>query len=830
MTKRIDDSLARIFAQQRLVFWYDPEGQWGEAFAEFESGSVTKLRVEGNELAAKVAIHRDPDSASRYLLYFPSARPKDVDNWLLDLLLQGHEFKADRASLILQDAGLPYEFRPVVEQHISFFSAKRTEALRQILSAGEDARTVRLKMVAVLVGAEPEVDALLLAFFGKRSADMLLDPVEESLGSANLVAPFWKEVGVRFGYTSDAPSLRDFATTLFRWANPLDSGIELDSHARVFMQWWKDSQVYRSAFREWSDALEADLHVVAKLNSAEDVRLVEKSDTFRAFEKFIIHGLCRAFDQGKPGSVLAGTINARRSSFWFSDHEAGYEALAAGIELRELLGSAELSVESLDAGVTRYVASWHRVDAAYRRFCLHQRRYGQPAVLGCVTRWVEKAYVNNFLLPLADRWSDQLRGVTVWGCGRLPAQANFFGEFVRPFVDKGQKLFVVVSDALRYEAGAELAGRIRTENRWTADLEAVLSPLPSYTQLGMASLLPGDQRSVQPSDGSVVVDGKNAAGTEARKQILASALEGRATAIQAETFLEMNTKTEGRALMRDNEVIYVFHNTIDKVGDSPATEAKTAEAVETAINELMQILKKIANVNGTHMLVTADHGFLFQQSEVSEADDLPLPAADEWLFKNRRFALGRKIAKNPTVKVFAAEDLGLAGDWQAAFPLSLGRFPLSGSGKRYVHGGVSLQEVVVPVVRVHKARSDDTGRVEVDFMRLPSKITTGQLSLSLYQDEPVNDKILPRALSLGVYALDGKPLSEVRSLIFDSADEEPRLRERTIGLTLSRSADKYNGQEVEIRLEEIVPGTTQTAVYKSHKVKVQKPFESDFDD
>ena len=54
----------------------------------------------------------------------------------------------------------------------------------------------------------------------------------------------------------------------------------------------------------------------------------------------------------------------------------------------------------------------------------------------------------------------------------------------------------------------------------------------------------------------------------ARRQILAAALDGKATAIQAEAFLEMNTKTEARALLRDNDVVYIFHNVIDKVGDS----------------------------------------------------------------------------------------------------------------------------------------------------------------------------------------------------------------------------------------------------------------------
>jgi len=448
-----------------------------------------------------------------------------------------------------------------------------------------------------------------------------------------------------------------------------------------------------------------------------------------------------------------------------------------------------------------------------------------------ITEWVEKTYLNNYLLPLTDRWGDQVRGMAKWECQALRHQTAFFSHFIQPYLDKGQKVFVVVSDALRFEAAEELVGRLRAENRWTAELSAVLASLPSYTQLGMASLLPGKERSIQLPEGTTVtVDGGNTAGIVGRNQILTAALGGKAIAIQAEAFLEMNTKTEARALMRDHEVVYIFHNAIDKVGDSAATEAKTAEAVETAFEELLQILRKVANANVSNMLLTADHGFLFQQSAVTESDDLPLPAAKEWLFKNRRFALGLGIAADASVKLFAAGDIGLAGDWCAAFPLSLGRFPLQGSGKRFVHGGLSLQEVVVPVVSIHKARADDTGRVEVELLRIPSKITTGQISLALYQDRPVADKILPRTLRIGVFSQDGKALSETRAIVFDSADAEPRQREKQLGLTLSRAADAYNNQDVEIRLEETLPGTAQATVYKCHRVRLQKPFGSDFDE
>lgn len=206
------------------------------------------------------------------------------------------------------------------------------------------------------------------------------------------------------------------------------------------------------------------------------------------------------------------------------------------------------------------------------------------------------------------------------------------------------------------------------------------------------------------------------------------------------------------------------------------------------------------------------------------------PPAEKWMYTTRRFALGRDVGSSRSVKVFSPAALKLAGDWSAAFPLSLGRFPIKGSGRRFVHGGFSLQEVIVPVVKIHKARTDDTERIEVELLRVPAKITTGQISISLFQDRPALDKVLPRTLRVGVFSKDGTALSEIKAQTFDSKDPEPRHRETTMLLVLSHAADSFNNSEVELRLEETVQGTNQLVTYKTHSLKLQKPFTSDFDE
>src|ERR1022692_4024643 len=165
--KRIHDSLQRVFQRHRLVFWYDATGEWAETFKAYPDAAVAKLSVAGNEFGAKVRIVRDPNPEAKFLVYVPTARPVDADNWLLDLLLQGYEYKADKASLALQDVGLPNEFLYLAQEHAGFFrSEKRTQALKELISKDDQAREIRLKMIAVLAETPVELDAMLLHFLG----------------------------------------------------------------------------------------------------------------------------------------------------------------------------------------------------------------------------------------------------------------------------------------------------------------------------------------------------------------------------------------------------------------------------------------------------------------------------------------------------------------------------------------------------------------------------------------------------------------------------------------------------------------------------------------
>ncbi len=417
-----------------------------------------------------------------------------------------------------------------------------------------------------------------------------------------------------------------------------------------------------------------------------------------------------------------------------------------------------------------------------------------------------------------------------WDAPPVLRQSEFYEKRVRPFLRRGNKVCVVVSDALRYEIGEELLGLIRQEDRYEATLEPAATGLPSYTQLGMAAAAARCARFPAMPRARRLVDDASSAGTENRRKILDATLPGRATAIRAEDLLALG-KEESRAMIRDHEVVYVYHNRIDATGDKRATEDQVFEAVDATLAELVRIVKKLANANANNLLVTSDHGFLYQQRELDESDFASQePIGAEITARNRRFVLGRGLVQTASFKRFTAADTGLAGDIEMLIPKSINRLRVQGAGSRYVHGGTALQEVIIPVLQINKNRQSDIANVEVEILRSgTSVISTGQLVVAFYQVEPVTDKVQPRTLRAGLYTRAGGLISDQHELVFDLAAEAPRERERRVQFVLTQQAAAANGQEVILRLEERVPDTGYYREYATARYVLRRSFTSDFD-
>ena len=831
MEDRIAQALTKLFDRHRIVFWYDSKHELRGEFEAVDLPGIEKREIANNEFGLKYHILREKPE-QKFLLYREGPQPADLDNWLLDVQLAEGEFRADQVAIWLAEIGLGLEFADAVEPHAEFYrAARRKEGLIRLLKPDDTLTAIRLKLLAVCAGAEPRMDAIaenLLAELAEGREDKT-----KLIERCGLDVFLWEQMLRCYGYKSDSPGIRDFVIELFKscYAMGTDGQIGLTSDALIFLKRWKDSRQFEATFESLSVECAAILGIEQDL-ARRDFRDLLELDYFRLIDLKIVSDLVKAVaSQTVSSGDVALWVRQRKQSHWYGEFRHLYEAIDHASQFMHALNEIKLSMQSMPDAIDLYSRVWFRLDQFYRKFIYHVRMSGQPTLMAALIEKIENLYSNNYLLKLNDRWQPLVDKAASWNADPIPLQSEFFERWVKPILNKDNKVCIIISDALRYEIADEFVTLIRREDRYDAELEPALSMLPSYTQLGMAALLPHKQLELSGNDsGMVQVDGRSSQGTANRSKILMDATNQRATALKSEEVMAL-TRDECRSVVKEHDALYIYHNRIDATGDKRESEERVFEAVEETLQDLIRLVKKLTGANVNNMLVTSDHGFIYQNRPIEESDFIDgVAEGKQILHRDRRFVLGRGLEDHPGLRKFQSSELGLSGDIEVQIPKSINRLRLKGSGSRFVHGGASLQEVVIPVVRVNKKRQSDLSVVDVDILRGSSSvITSGQLAVTLYQSLPVTDKMQPRELRAGIYTQDGQLISECHELVFDLISDNPRERELQVRFVLTRKADEANNQDVVLRLNEKVPGTSHFREYKSITYQMRRSFTSDFD-
>ncbi|WP_411815459.1 BREX-1 system phosphatase PglZ type A [Gordonia sp. SND2] len=821
--------LQRRFADHRVVFWYDLEGQYAADLDALNLPGVSAIRVANNEYGIKKRLlHDQPES--KFLVYRSGPASAGIGNWLLDLELAYGIFTADRSALVAQDLGLDsHDGDEIVKEHEKFFASdKRIESLKALLTPEDDATRLLAKMSAVVLGQKEhsllEITRALLAENAKGQHTKYAALAEYGLDDF-----YWRGVFSIYRYESSSPTVDDLILWIFRLALV---GFQSDragglQNVQLDFASLRNDRRSHDALAVLARRASNDLNYEA---SIEDVgfRDLVSVDVFEETDRKIIADLARGVtEQTVTAREVAEVVRMRKSSIWFDSYKELYGAIAAAAELLSALNAIDFTFSTADEALERYCGAWFHIDQLYRQFTYAWRTYEGPHPLNPLREQVEKRYTNKFVYELGNAWQKQVDETDHWGSTALRPQRSFYTDVVAPLVDGGKKAVVIISDALRYEIADELGSRIRQEDRFDADLQAVLGVLPSYTQLGMAALLPHQTLKFSADGKFVLADDQPTSGTVARAAILESV---GGTAVRAEQFRVM-APSDRRDLFKANQVLYIYHNTIDKTGDDHLSERGVFEAAETALREIVDLVKKAANANATNMFVTADHGFLFQDEALPEQFFLSeRPHGDSILVTNRRYVLGRALKNDPAFTTFTSAQLDLNDDIEIQIPKSIYRLKVPGGGSRFVHGGATLQEVVVPVLSINKKRKSDTRGVAVTVLPKTDKITTSQLVVKVFQSEPVSDKVQARTLRAGLYVgetlISNDPPPE---LTFDSSSSEQRDRYQSIQLLLNKDANNYNNRPVELRLEERIPNTNQWRVYEKAIYTLKRSFTTDFD-
>jgi hypothetical protein len=341
------------------------------------------------------------------------------------------------------------------------------------------------------------------------------------------------------------------------------------------------------------------------------------------------------------------------------------------------------------------------------------------------------------------------------------------------------KQVIIISDALRYEVAAELMQELAKEKH-IAKLVAYKAMLPTETKFCKTAILP--HRTLELQGTEMLVDGQVLATTEQRTAHVARYKEG-AVCVKYEDVMN-GDQTSNRELFK-RPLVYIFHDVIDE-NSHPQNPFEIIRSCRTAINQLVVLVKRLhATMNVHNVVVTADHGFIYNDIRFEEKDKHSID--EPCIEKKTRYYLTNStmevegIAKFPLEKVSA---ITASSPTYVAVPFGTNRFAAPG-GYSFAHGGAALQEMLIPVIKSSLRRTEKTEKVGVSLMNHNLNMVSSRLKFQLIQSEAVSMTVMERKVACQVFNGD-EPVTAEKELLLNSTDAA-NLNNRVFEVTLNLS-------------------------------------------
>src|SRR5699024_2208733 len=239
---------------------------------------------------------------------------------------------------------------------------------------------------------------------------------------------------------------------------------------------------------------------------------------------------------------------------------------------------------------------------------------------------------------------------------------------------------------------------------------------------------------------------------------------------------------ERRETFKGKKLIYIYHDTIDATGDNADKEMETFDAAEQAMDQLSDVVRIIRNdLSGTHIYITADHGFLYERDKLTASDFMHKTELEPFETSRRYILTHEKKEVSGQLTIDTTSILDNENQLYAYVPNATIRYRIQGGGANFVHGGASLQEVVVPLLKVRNKRTGQPGavaseKVAINLTSTTRRIKNSIFSLEFFQNEKISGKHIPR--SVVVYMADDKDnvFSNEERIIGDLTSDNPKER------------------------------------------------------
>lgn len=454
----------------------------------------------------------------------------------------------------------------------------------------------------------------------------------------------------------------------------------------------------------------------------------------------------------------------------FIEHSALYYT-----QVRNLV---TLKLNSAKEYVDKYVSDFYLVDMYYRRTLeayheLITKEIPIGQTLNAAKRQLDHEYAKTAnVLNLEWLTCIEEKGRWFEETG-LKHQQDFYANES----DSSVKQVIIVSDALRYEVAVELMQEL-AKKKHIATIGAYQAMLPTETKFCKPALLP--HHSLELTGTDMAVDGNVLSTTEQRTAHLNKYREG-AVCVRYEDVMN-GDQTKMRELFK-RPLVYIFHDTIDEASHSQNT-FEVINACRRAIEQLAVLIPRLhATWNIRKIVLTADHGFLYNDINFEDKDKHSI--TDPSVEKKTRYYLTESneavdgVIKFPLDHVSAIKT---PAPMMVAVPVGTNRLAAAG-GYDFAHGGASLQEMIIPVIWSKQKRDDKTEKVGVTLMSHNLNMVSSRLKFQLIQSEAVSMTVMERKIVCCIYNGDD-PVTKEKLLTLNSTDAT-NLNNRVYDVTLN---------------------------------------------
>lgn len=722
VTKHLFDLIARQVEDHGLVVWYDPERAYEEVATELGLPGTTIARYEGSFLQLRKEI--DPlmggETPPRLVVYVP-ANPADIHHALIELEKAGVVVQPGqqppprntRLSIVSRNA-----LKPILGEDTAGDVEKQVEAgkltLADVNALARKGGELSSGVVSLIFGTGNPQEVC-LSFLGsdRRDAEVEKKTAREELTlllgttfDAKL-SPQTPMVELRgklsrhillteliHGLGESAPSSLQsvpIATT----PGGVGACIRL---ART----WRGLRDLRDSYVAAATQLEQDYHLGQQQFDADQISNLE---TCLVLERALLrHVEQQLFTL--PRTELLELARSRLPRFWpavMPTVQAHWALVAAAAEVLLEADRVEKALKHPPATIPAFIQAyaegetpWCLLDTAHRhmesRWCNFEAVEEQDGldklIIKARQRYVQvgSAMAQQFVTKYAKA-KQPIKGVQ--------RQRDVYEAQVKPILPK-QKIAYVWVDALRYEMARELCDSLG--DAFQIKLHPATATPPTITEIGMASLLPkADQAEVVSVGGGKLalhIEGRLIRDRKDRVNFLKEQVGGKFFEAKLDDLLPKPGKKIEQAI-KEASFVLITSQEIDELCEKDnITQAR--RQMDGVLGDLGRGVRMLVKLGVQTVVLCADHGHLFAD-EISDDMKIEAPGGDT-ADLHRRVWVGVGGTAEPSYLRTSLASLGVDSEFDLATPYTFACFKSKGGARAYFHGGLSPQELIIPVV------------------------------------------------------------------------------------------------------------------------------------